>query len=181
MAGSSHPFPPPGILSALVASTTTQTLMTSKSVSRNWPPQLRTNHLPDECVLIYTNPLKSAPKPMWKFLDAACVLGCLGVLKSPKGSRKFTFPSRPRSIHDYSRHSSCLQSFPPDRQSYHKRPLFFLSSLSFAMTLITSDTGNLSHHLIHFRLQQGLQQRHLPCETPGLTKQPHPILPPTPY
>lgn len=30
-------FPPPWILSALVASTTAQTLMTSKSVSRNWP------------------------------------------------------------------------------------------------------------------------------------------------
>lgn len=87
--------------------------------------QLQTNHLPDERVLIYTNPLKSAPKPMWQLLDAACVFGCLGVLKSPKGStRKFTFPSRPWPIPDYSRHAFMSSPFPPDRQSYHKHPCF---------------------------------------------------------
>lgn len=45
------------------------------------PAQLRANHLPDKCALIYTNPLKYVPKAMWKSLDAAYALGCLGVLK----------------------------------------------------------------------------------------------------
>lgn len=109
MTGSSHPFPPSrNIIRSCGFHHHSDTNDFQICFTELAPTQLRTNYLPDECVLIYTNPLKSAPKPMWKFLDAACVLGCLGVLKSPKGSRKFTFPSRPQPIHDYSRHSSCL-------------------------------------------------------------------------
>lgn len=159
-----------------MASTTTQTLMTSKSVlTALAPAQLQTNRLPDECVLIYTDPLKSVPEPLRKLLDAACVLGCLRVLKDPKGNtRKFTFPSRhvlsvlsdpgqfviTQGTHSCP-HPSHLTTNPTPRH-----PLFLLSSISFAMTLIASGIGNVSHHLIHFPSAA----RHLPREMLGFTK-----------
>lgn len=46
------------------------------------PGQLQTNHLPDECVLIHTEPLQEVPEPMWK------TLGCCMYTWMPQSPQK---------------------------------------------------------------------------------------------
>lgn len=144
--------------------------MTSKSVSRNWPPPSYGLTIYQTSVCLSTQIHSSRlPNPCgnsWMprvYLDAS---ESSKVQKEAQGNS--LSPLVPGPIHDYSRHSFVSSPFPPDRQSYLKHPLVFLSSLSFAMTLIASDTGNLSHHLIHFRPQHELLQRIFPERLRGL-------------
>lgn len=131
---------------------------------------------------------------MWKYLDAAYALGCLRVLKNPKGNtRKFTFPPRhvllgPGPIHDYSRQSLLTPtvSLPPDHQFYSQTLLIFptlYSSISLATAPVTSSIGILTHHLIHFTSLASASPIQLPLEMQGFTQKSHvhPILASIPF
>lgn len=137
-----------------MASTTTHTLMTSKSVSQNW-------RLPSYGLTIYQTSVRLSTQIHSSTFPKQCEnpwmlhmhLDASESSKNPRGNtRKFTFPSRhvlsgPGPIHDCLRQSLWTpSSLPPDIRVHSPTPLILPTlypSISCAKTPITSGTGNL--------------------------------------